>query len=573
MPTPRVLAGTDGSTHHRRGLILGLSMAEVLLILIFVLLMIFSEMLVERERKAKEFLDILAGLGLPEHISVQSENWTRVASGVAAIQKLIQVGYSDDELQRLFAAVPQFGKPGELPQDWTKAAWAAARISELEKSGADVTKLLAALQRLLSEGYTPAELNDIFGALPQFGKHGELPENWTKAAWAAEEVKKLEQDRVDVQALFANHQTILAIQQLIAAGYTHQQLRDMLGTIGQLIGKGYSAEQLRDMLVAMPLFGNPADLPRDWKRVADAAVAVSKLDKAGVNVDALVEDPATVVAVQQLVAKGYSQTQLRDMLAAATLFGKPNDFPKDWGRVARAVEAVGKLEKAGINVDKLTANIGALSAFLQLIDKGYTVDQIRDMLAPKPPPLTPPSPSPASRWPPMIPLSEAGGYHFKTYSADLTDDFRTKLHDGIAPMIDRLMRQYDVDVVEVIGNTDERPVNGSDRNPVNGSDGHPINGSNKNPVISNLDNMLLPVLRGNRLVSELKSADNTDLGMARAVAVTKELRALLPGRNVIPLSAAQMIGLSGDLSDGTQPGDVEQRRRIEIRLRHSDAGP
>ena len=88
MPTPRVLAGTDGSTHHRRGLILGLSMAEVLLILIFVLLMIFSEMLVERERKAKEFLDILAGLGLPEHISVQSENWTQVRIGCCRNSKV-----------------------------------------------------------------------------------------------------------------------------------------------------------------------------------------------------------------------------------------------------------------------------------------------------------------------------------------------------------------------------------------------------------------------------------------------------------------------------------------------------
>jgi hypothetical protein len=121
------------------------------------------------------------------------------------------------------------------------------------------------------------------------------------------------------------------------------------------------------------------------------------------------------------------------------------------------------------------------------------------------------------------------------------------------------MKRYNVDVVEVIGNTDERPVTPPDGVAIN----------------SNLDFTLLSALRGELDVSQIVSADNTDLGLARAVAVTRELKAnpLLAGRTIIPLSAAQLVDLSGRLTDGTQSGDVEARRRIEIRLRHSDSGP
>jgi hypothetical protein len=70
-------------------------------------------------------------------------------------------------------------------------------------------------------------------------------------------------------------------------------------------------------------------------------------------------------------------------------------------------------------------------------------------------------------------------------------------------------------------------------------------------------------------VSRLQLSDNAGLGLARAIAVAKVLRAdpRLVGASVLPLSGAQLIMPGDILSDGKHAGDVETRRRIEIRVR------
>ena len=155
------------------------------------------------------------------------------------------------------------------------------------------------------------------------------------------------------------------------------------------------------------------------------------------------------------------------------------------------------------------------------------------------------------QWPPIIRLSEADGNFFRTGSAELSPEFREKLMTSTPAQIAALIAKYDVDVIEVVGHTDEQPV-----------------GLRQ----SNLDRDLVPVLRNYAQVSSLAPADNAGLGLARAVSVVTVLSRspLLAGYKLIPLSGAQLVNTDETLAiDGAFPGDIRERRRIEIRLRKS----
>ena len=155
------------------------------------------------------------------------------------------------------------------------------------------------------------------------------------------------------------------------------------------------------------------------------------------------------------------------------------------------------------------------------------------------------------QWPPIIRMSEADGNFFKTGSAELSPEFREKLMTSTPEQIAALIKKYDVDVIEVVGHTDEQPV-----------------GIRQ----SNLDHDLVPVLRNYARVASLVPADNAGLGLARAVSVVGVLKRspLLSGYKLIPLSGAQLVNTDETLAiDGSLSGDVQERRRIEIRLRKS----
>ncbi len=150
--------------------------------------------------------------------------------------------------------------------------------------------------------------------------------------------------------------------------------------------------------------------------------------------------------------------------------------------------------------------------------------------------------------PPIITLREDRGFYFQTGRAVLSAAFTARLTTETGPDLAKLIDDYDVDVIEVIGHTDERPIA---------------------KKASNLDESLLDAVRGGP-IDALVPADNAGLGLARAVAVSQVLASdpRLAGIDILPLSAAQLIDTDGHLSTGGG-GDVQERRRIEIRLRRS----
>lgn len=152
-------------------------------------------------------------------------------------------------------------------------------------------------------------------------------------------------------------------------------------------------------------------------------------------------------------------------------------------------------------------------------------------------------------WPPFFSLDEARGYYFDSGKATLRPEFRKNLVADVIPLLVKNLRDYDVDVVEVIGHTDEVPMTGA----------------------SNLDNRLIDASAGRFPIAGLRSSDNAGLAMARAVSVAQVLRgdARLNGVTVLPLSGAQMIVPVDTAADGTQRSSDQRRRRIEIRLRRS----
>jgi flagellar motor protein MotB len=154
-------------------------------------------------------------------------------------------------------------------------------------------------------------------------------------------------------------------------------------------------------------------------------------------------------------------------------------------------------------------------------------------------------------WPPFFSLSEAGGYYFDSGKATLRPQFEQSLRTSIIPMLATSIADYDVDVIEVIGHTDEVPMVGA----------------------SNLDSSLIAASVSRVPIADLRSTDNAGLAMARAVAVVRVLRSDPRLRNVaiLPLSGAQMVVPVDRMADGTSPRDDQSRRRIEIRLRKSTA--
>lgn len=154
-------------------------------------------------------------------------------------------------------------------------------------------------------------------------------------------------------------------------------------------------------------------------------------------------------------------------------------------------------------------------------------------------------------WPPIITLSEANNNYFRSGSAELTIAFATKLNSSIADQIASNLQAYGADIVEVIGHTDEQPISRAG---------------------SNMDKNAVDVLLAHKNVNSLEPADNAGLGLARAISVANVLKSnkSLSGITVLPLSAAQLI-LPGDTLTGGEAGDVETRRRIEIRIRRRDA--
>jgi hypothetical protein len=109
----------------------------------------------------------------------------------------------------------------------------------------------------------------------------------------------------------------------------------------------------------------------------------------------------------------------------------------------------------------------------------------------------------------------------------------------------QIAKSFDVDVIEVIGHTDEQPV------------------ANR---VSNLDRHLSSVILGGTDAGVLQWADNAGLGLALAVVKVLASDARLGAFRILPLSGAQLIDIDGRLTRWDEQGDVRERRSIEIRM-------
>ena len=132
----------------------------------------------------------------------------------------------------------------------------------------------------------------------------------------------------------------------------------------------------------------------------------------------------------------------------------------------------------------------------------------------------------------------------------MTPDFAHELRTVVLDRLLEIAESFDVDVIEVIGHTDEQAVTSR---------------------ASNLDRNLASVTQGLSDMAVLQWSDNAGLGLARALAVVKVLSADFRLRTfrILPLSGAQLIGTDDRLTKWDGQGDVRQRRRIEIRMRKS----
>ena len=253
----------------------------------------------------------------------------------------------------------------------------------------------------------------------------------------------------------------------------------------------------------------------NWQHVVEGADASEQLEKAGLSVKEVTAAAPFIGTIMELHEQGATEADLKELMA-----------------IAKAVEEA--LRNSGVTT-KDPAQIAALIEAGVEAQATSSTGENRGK----------------HNWPPIITLSEAQGHYFETGSARLSPRFRNDLTGPVTERLLQIIKDYDVNVIEVIGHTDEQPIAARP---------------------SNLDKGLLPVLQGQVPVDGLIPADNAGLGLARAVSVVEVLLQdeRLKRYRILPYSGAQIIDLGDKLSNGTSTGDVRQRRRIEIRLRRAD---
>lgn len=152
--------------------------------------------------------------------------------------------------------------------------------------------------------------------------------------------------------------------------------------------------------------------------------------------------------------------------------------------------------------------------------------------------------------PPILVIEDEGAYRFASGSAEIPQQMDTYIRTKIVPEIERNTKEYQINVVELIGHTDGQ-ANGS--------------------VTSNLDLNLEKVASSQVPMSKLNSGSNADLGLMRALAVVRLLREIqtkkgqMKGLKFRSYSAAQLILPNGDFASANRNPDAT-RRRIEIRF-------
>jgi len=271
-----------------------------------------------------------------------------------------------------------------------------------------------------------------------------------------------------------------------------------------------------------------------------------------------------------VVATLRQNTGLAERLQSLSGLSDPKAIDQYWRELVESRTIIAELESNGVSINELreritdiaTLRANGIDVEKALRDSDLVAAIDRAMTTPGQPPVATlaildaiergvagPGPD-GHQWPPIITMSEAEGYSFKIGSAELSPGFQnTLLNKTIGEILENI-EKYNVDVIEVVGHTDEQPLGNRP---------------------SNLDRDLLSVLKNTTGIASLIPADNAGLGLARAVSVVSVLRQspLLAGYKLIPLSGAQLVNTDETLAILGAPGDIPQRRRIEIRLRKS----
>lgn len=333
------------------------------------------------------------------------------------------------------------------------------------------------------------------------------------------------------------------------------------------------------LLIAMATF-----LKREQGKLADANKIIEQqraaraLDSS--SIAALKEEAALVEKLAASVGSDPAKIDeyWRDLVESKAIV---NQIAKEGTSIRELREkaaGMSSLQKAGIDTEKALRDAEIVAAIKRALPDAERVA------------LTPQSAADlaskgaravgdggGNRWPPIISLSEEKGYFFRTGSAELEASFKTALTTTTLDKIVDIIKQYDVDVIEVVGHTDEQaygPRRAVAPAQTTDATGAPVV-LTPPPVaarVSNLDRGLTTVLRSESDVGKLTPADNAGLGLARAVSVVSILQKspTLAGYKMIPLSGGQLIDTNESLAlSGASGGDVAQRRRIEIRLRKS----
>jgi flagellar motor protein MotB len=284
------------------------------------------------------------------------------------------------------------------------------------------------------------------------------------------------------------------------------------GAVVEEIRRFRRIAEFLDRTAARPT--SPAAVDEFWRTLVESDEIVEAMERRGVSRATLREGSEYFARMQQLKGAGLD--------------------PDKAVRGAALAAALDAALPGGAAADRTPEQLAAL------IRKGTAASEPHEEAAPKE----------GHVWPPIINLSEAGGYYFASRSAELRPDFEAVLRTAVTDKLIDIGASFQVDVIEVIGHTDERPVNSG---------------------VSNLDRELGSVTLGANGVGVLQPADNAGLGLARALAVVKVLSAEPRLRNfrILPLSGAQLIGTDGRLTRWDEQGDVRERRRIEIRMRKS----
>jgi flagellar motor protein MotB len=298
---------------------------------------------------------------------------------------------------------------------------------------------------------------------------------------------------------------LLRLKQVEAAASVNDQTLDAIRRNANLM----------ELLERARKLTSPSEIDDFWRKLVNSDDVVTRMEQQGVPLATLKEETDDLARLRRLLNAGIDPDKITRSAA-----------------LAAAIDSVLADKKLG---DLTPQEIAAL------LEKG---------LAAKPAVAEDSDRKKGHNWPPIINLSEAGGYYFATGSAELTPSFATELRTVVVDRLLEIADAYDVDVIEVIGHTDEQPVNGR---------------------ASNLDRALSTVTSGGSGAGILQWADNAGLGLARALSVVERLSADPRLRNfrILPLSAAQLIGTDGRITRWDNHGDVRERRRIEIRMRKS----